>query len=43
MVIEDNPAAGWSEAGVATVSAMLIIQGYNKCKESMFASIAPHM
>ena len=34
VVIEDDPADGRPEAGVATVSAMLIIQGYNKCKKS---------
>jgi len=38
VVIEDDPADGRSEAGVATVSAMLIIQGYNKCKKSYDAS-----
>ena len=33
VVIEDDPADGRSEAGVATVSAMLIVQGYNKCRK----------
>jgi hypothetical protein len=46
VVIEDDPADGGSEAGVATVSAMLIIQGYNKCKRSydrLRFFTAPHM